>query len=381
MNAVLMNKNYPVLSCETDQNVVIKIKEVIDNDHLPIMLQDNCTLETVNDWLQTRLIPEKREGIQEARQMFKFENFKHLQSLSDQYWFRYNNRESWNKINFFTNEYQTETGKIFFEPWAVDKTQLKKESPDLTTNGILKKRWIQKEHMISFLIKSGSRIYNQSPMAEVLTSMFLERLNIIPFVEYKLIVDGLKMCSICQNFIDANTEFVPASQVYYKTERDKKKETIYDHIVRQSVAYGLNEQETRHYLNAMITADTIISNTDRHLNNFGYIRDVDSGRLIGFAPLFDSGSAFTNPKTDKAKQAQLMFRDKEKKAVEKILGKKNLEQFSIGPMMQMIDAYPTMGDREKDMIRNKVRASAEKIKTGGKRKQDKVLARGDDDDF
>lgn len=380
MNAVLQNKNYPVLSCEIDQNMVIKIKEVLDKQHLPIVLQDNCTLETVNEWLKTRQIPPKREGLEEARKMYKFEHYKHLQSLSDQYWFKFNNRESWSKINFFTNEYQTETGKIFFEPWSVDKSQLKKETPDLTTNGVLKKRWIIQENNISYLIKAGSRAFNQNPIAEVLTSMFLERLDIIPFVEYKLIVDGLKMCSICRNFIDANTEFVPCSQVYYKTERNKQKESIYEHIVKQSVAYGLNEQEVRNYLDAMITADSIICNTDRHMNNFGYIRDVDSGRLIGFAPLFDSGSAFTNTKPDKAKAKQ-MFREKEKKAIEKILGKKNLEHFSIEPMLQMINAYPTLTEKEKEMIKNKVTASAEKIKTGGKRKQDMVLTRGDMDDF
>ena len=38
----------------------------------------------------------------------------------------------------------------------------------------------------------------------------------------------------------------------------------------------------------MIFLDTIVANPDRHTNNFGLLRDIHTGKLIGFAPNFDN---------------------------------------------------------------------------------------------
>lgn len=361
------NKTYPIFTCEIEDNASItKLYDVIDEKHMPIMLQDgDFTLDNVNKWAIQRKIPETREGLAEARRLFKgFEYYHNMFSLSDQYWFQFTQKESWKKFNFFTNTYQNETGKIFIEPWKVDTKLLKGANPDLTTNGVLRKRWVQQDNGISYLIKAGSKKYNQNPISEVLTTMFLEKLNIIPFVKYELIVDGLKICSKCRNFIDADTEFVPVSQIYYKKERKKDRETVYDHIVSQSVAYGLNEEYVKKYLDTMIAADFVIHNTDRHLNNFGYVRDVESGRLLGFAPLFDSGSAFTSSNNLKAKD---MFKYNQKKAIRKTFDKLALENFSEEPMMNLVAAFPTLTREEKRDIRQQVAESAEMIRRGGKK--------------
>ena len=41
----------------------------------------------------------------------------------------------------------------------------------------------------------------------------------------------------------------------------------------------------------MIVIDYIIANEDRHLNNFGLIRNAETLKWIGVAPIFDSGSS------------------------------------------------------------------------------------------
>ena len=41
----------------------------------------------------------------------------------------------------------------------------------------------------------------------------------------------------------------------------------------------------------MIFLDTIVANPDRHTANFGLLRDIKTGKLIGFAPLFDHNMA------------------------------------------------------------------------------------------
>lgn len=367
------NKTIPIFTCKMDDDgIITRLYDVLDEKHLPILLQNgNFTLEAAKTWLDSRKIPENRDGLQEARVEFKnFENYHNMFSLSDQYWFQHSQKETWKKLNFFTNSYQNDTGKIFFEPWSVDPRKIKMPNPDITTNGVLKKRWIQQENGVSYLIKAGSRRFNQNPIAEVLTSMFLEKLNIIPFVKYSLVADGLKMCSICQNFIDADTEFVPCSHIYYKKARNKNRETIYDHIVSQSVAYGLNEEYVKNYLDTMLAADYIIQNTDRHLNNFGYIRDVNSGRILGFAPLFDSGSAFSASTNEKA---QKMFQDRLKTAINKTFNKLEIEEFTAEPMLQMVSAFPTLTREEKNIIRSKVKESTDRIMRGGKKKKPREI--------
>ena len=52
----------------------------------------------------------------------------------------------------------------------------------------------------------------------------------------------------------------------------------------------------------MIIVDRIIMNFDRHLGNFGFMRDVDTGKYTRFAPLFDFGNAFFPDKMETTKE-------------------------------------------------------------------------------
>ena len=49
--------------------------------------------------------------------------------------------------------------------------------------------------------------------------------------------------------------------------------------------------EIVHGVDQMIVADYILANEDRHLNNFGVIRDANTLKMLGFAPIYDSGSS------------------------------------------------------------------------------------------
>ena len=41
-----------------------------------------------------------------------------------------------------------------------------------------------------------------------------------------------------------------------------------------------------HFLDYMALSDFLISNTDRHFNNFGFLEDPDSLEFLSFAPFF-----------------------------------------------------------------------------------------------
>ena len=50
-------------------------------------------------------------------------------------------------------------------------------------------------------------------------------------------------------------------------------------------------KNTREKLENMFILDFLIMNEDRHLNNFGIIRDVNTLKLLDVAPIFDNGQS------------------------------------------------------------------------------------------
>lgn len=343
MNTVtLMSKNIEIMKCVIDKTSVTKIEEIINKDLLPICLQENTTPQSVTEWIKNRIIPETRDGLKYARTYFKFEVYKNMFSLTDQYWFRYSKKDTWDKLNYFTNDYSTSIGNIFFAPWSVGKLE---ESPDLTTNGVLRKRW-RKEDGKNYLIKAGNRNAQQSPLSEVLASMMLEQIDIIPFVKYDLCMEGLKICCKCENFVDENSEFVPAMHIYNLEPRNDN-ETVTDHMIRMAESYGI--EGAADYIERMIVADHMINNNDRNLGNFGFLREAETGKIKGFAPLFDCGSAFWPQKTE----AKSVFNEKEKETINKYLDQIAKKKPEKKAMVRLVTEYPGLTDKEEaDIIEN-----------------------------
>ena len=359
--AVMYNKNTPVADIEIDNCEVKKIHDCMNVPYLPISLQkEPPSPQTLTEWLEKRRIPKSREGLKQAREKFPgFEAYRHMFSLGDQYWFRYSTEETWESLNFFTNRYSEDVGRLFFTPWEVELDTAFTETPDLMTNGALRKRWKQDADGTSWLIKAGSRRLNQEPISEVLATMLLKRLDVIPFVEYELVVEGMRLCSKCKNFVTAETEFVPAIHVY-QTKLRKKGETVYTHLLRMCDLYEVDG--AKDFIDCMIAVDRILGNKDRHLGNFGFIRDVNTLKILGFAPLFDSGYAFVQ---NQGEQRMPVFEEEEGlEALKGLLPHINIDAFlDHKDMFSLIDVYPEISSGEKQVIKEKI-LHAEKEVTG-----------------
>ena len=366
MRAVMYNKKTPVAQVEIEKGVVTKICERIDMPHLPIILHDNFTESSLNEWIEKRRLPPDREGMGSVIKNYsffegypEFERYGCMFSLSDQYWFRYEKSQTWDALNYFTNPYSEDIGRLFFYPWELEKDHTFAPSPDLTTNGLLRKRWTMGETGESFLIKAGSRRLRQEPISEVLATILLRKLDIIPYVEYELTVEGMRLCSKCKNFVTKDTEFVPAGYIYFREKR-RADETVYKHLLRMCALCGLHD--AKEYIDNMIAVDRILGNEDRHLGNFGFIRDVNTLKITGFAPLFDSGYSFV-PEGHVPKDKKIIFEEEEKiaalmKAMKKINLKKIMDH---GEMFSLIDMYPELDRDEKDYIKNRIEKSEKDV--------------------
>ena len=62
-------------------------------------------------------------------------------------------------------------------------------------------------------------------------------------------------------------------------------------MIRQAAINGLEEDVVRKQLEYTILTDFILTNTDRHFNNFGFLYDPAQHKLIGMAPIFDTGNS------------------------------------------------------------------------------------------
>lgn len=149
-----------------------------------------------------------------------------------------------------------------------DKDTIDPSSPDNTTEGNLRKRWsIVDDRRI--LLKHGSRPVYQEPFNEVIASEILELLD-IPHVPYGLVRLGGDILSSCRDFVDTDTEFISAYRAM-KTRKQRNDESRYGFFVSVCADQGLDAVP---FLDRMLSFDYLIANTDRHLNNFGIIRDA-----------------------------------------------------------------------------------------------------------
>jgi hypothetical protein len=343
-------KDNKVLTLKDIDGVPSQIQKVDAPELLPIFLKEDCTMENLQKWLQARSMPEKRENLNSVIQVHGkswMEN-KNYASLTDQYWLK-KRTETWKRINFFTNIYDRTVGDMFFIPWNVAKQRkYNNNSPDLTTGGVLMKRWVQNADKTSSLIKAGSMETHQEPLSEVLVSVLAEQLGIIPCVKYDMWVEGVTICSRCDNFIDIDKELVSASQIYYSEPRGEN-ESVYHHLLTMCEKFDI--PGAQEFIDGMIFIDNITGNEDRNLGNIGFIRDSNTMKFIGPAPLYDSGNAYWSTKKINDAIKSKMFGDIEGTIFKKLKKQCDLSVLQTNTSFKkVINHYPGITDEKKENL-------------------------------
>ena len=247
--------------------------------------------DRLKSWWSSRSIPATRTGVQHLLHTLGLDDTVPLLprsmglSLTDPYWIRPQGSEAcWRDVNFFANGFSDDMGNLLFGR-DVRTDAFNPVSPDNTSEGMLMKRWSVIDGS-RCLIKAGELPYRQEAYNEKAACILAERMG-IPHVEYDVIeYDGV-VCSICDGFIDEDTELVSAHQIS-RSEIHEPGVPIYDHLVSCCLHHGLDAVP---FLDRVIVFDYLIGNTDRHLNNFGVIRDSHTLEWRGFAPLFDNGTS------------------------------------------------------------------------------------------
>jgi hypothetical protein len=205
--------------------------------------------------------------------------------LADQYWVLPSGESlDWHTINFFENEFSEDIGNLLFGRKISDSMNL--FSPDNTADGNLKKKWkISSGKRI--LVKGGSDPFRQEVYNEVIASLIAEKLGIDHAI-YGLVEEHDDVCCYSENFVSPDTDLVPASQIL---KAFKKRNDISEYEFYIDCCEKLGISDIRQNLEKMIVLDYILGNEDRHLNNFGLIRNAETLEWVGMAPIYDSGSS------------------------------------------------------------------------------------------
>lgn len=297
MNYQLMHKDIPVASLALDEatSVILRVDELYNREHLPIGIpvrKKQVDRAALNAWWKGRAIPASRQGIRAALEEMQVSATQNLLekclglSLSDQYWIRPENINlRWSDVNFFEHPFSDDVGNILFGKGSgSDSVSLM--SPDNTSDGWLKKKWIILDRK-RCLLKGGSGATQQEPYNEVFASTLMERLG-VQHVEYALTHQDEYPFSVCEDFITPDTELVSAWHVM-QTQKKENHVSVYQHCLNCCDALGI--PGVREALDRMLVVDYLLVNEDRHQNNFGFIRRADTLEWIGFAPIYDSGTS------------------------------------------------------------------------------------------
>lgn len=194
----------------------------------------------------------------------------------------------WKDLNFYENDFTDELGSLLTDSKNVDvDANYSKFSPASSLNGEMKKKWVI-ENGIRYLMKVNANDYGQQSINEVIASKLHEKLGWDNYVQYRVdtaIVDGEKVpSSLCQLFTSNELELVSAYQLI-KDIKIPNDSSEFEEIIRQAVNYGMEEAVVRQQLEYTILTDFILSNTDRHYNNFGFLYHPQLHRLVKMAPV------------------------------------------------------------------------------------------------
>jgi hypothetical protein len=293
---ILKHKNIDVASLNYDKQskLFVKINKLFCPEHLPFIYSDlqEKNLLLINRWFEYRGIPGSREGYNELLSELKTDYSKELSlmsmglNLTDHYWVcPANDIKDWHEVNFFENKYSEYIGKLIFNYEKSGEVNLL--SPDLSSGGHLKKRWVNIDNK-NILLKDGSGDARQEPYNEVIASYIMQKLN-IDHVDYYLVKDDKNGChySACECMIDTDTEFVTGFLVYlYNNDKFNGK---YNDYIKVCVQNGIANARTE--IDKMICIDYLIGNIDRHPGNFGIIRNANTLEWIKTASIFDNGNS------------------------------------------------------------------------------------------
>lgn len=247
----------------------------------PLCFRNGGDLEA---WLEMRAIDRHRTNSRILKRVLRLGDTSDLNTvlrvhgatITDNYWVKTDAEQDlcWEKVRFSQNYFADVALHGSFDSFSKQYTpeQLRTPTPELTNIGSYEKCWrlIDGEWV---MLKQGSicEIYS-----EVFTAKLGKRLG-FRMVDYQ-VIDG---CAATTDFTEGRLNFEPMA---YLTGENEEYADNY-HALKQ-LQPGLE----REYLDILFM-DALVFNVDRHTQNFGILRNGETGDILSMAPNFDNNMA------------------------------------------------------------------------------------------
>lgn len=354
----LMHRDEPVcaISIDTVSGAILRASKPVNPELLPLGGRIDSAM--LKKWWQRRAVPVGQGKIQRILEQMGIATpqeylVKNLGlSLTDHYWIKPLDMElGWEDINLFTNDFRDPVGDMQFGlfPEAVQDLPANAFSPSSSTQGDLTKKWMIADGK-RYLVKGNHGSNSQESLNEIVATLLHQKQGRVPYVSYSTmrLGDNQQIYCVCESFTSDEVELIPAIDIVESKKKDNAM-SMYEHFIHVCAMHGMDEGTVRTFLEYQILADFVLTNTDRHLNNFGILRNANTLEFIGMAPIFDSGNSmfWQNPRlpeySDLTDIAVNSFRNTEKRMLQLVRNKDVLD-FSKLPTEEELRAIYGMDE-------------------------------------
>ena len=273
-------RNYEIFSGEIlvavwNDNVLT----VVNADLIPMYLNYN---QDADRWLASRAIDHRRPNSRLLKKALRLVEKDDISSvihvngakITDNYWIRELGSElTYSDVKFSDDYFSNLALKGNYDSFNKAANSKRSKTPELTNVGSFEKCW---------KLRDGKWwMYKKASHDEMFSELFVYELGCALGMNMAVYQRG-DACIKSLDFTEAaSVNFEPASTFMGDNE---------DYFDVVKALEKICPKAIPDYIR-MIFMDTICANPDRHTNNFGLLRDIKTGDLIGFAPNYDNNMA------------------------------------------------------------------------------------------
>ena len=263
-----------------------KTLKVFNENLLPLYLKHNPNAE---HWIASRAIDSRRANARLLKKALRLKEKDDLRTalyvnaatITDNYWIKPLDSDlTYQDVRFTDDYFSVLALKGSYSSFNRVANSKRTKTPELTNIGSFEKCW----KLIDgkwWMYKSKWWMYKSATHDELFSELFIYHLGKELGMNMAVYKRGDK-CIKSLDFTDnASVNFEPAFAFMGDNEEYEDVFAKLEELCPQAKTDFVR----------MIFLDTIVANPDRHTANFGLLRDIKSGKLIGFAPLFDHNMA------------------------------------------------------------------------------------------
>jgi hypothetical protein len=273
-------KNYLILSADTPvarwENGELT---VLNESLLPLFLRRDRNADM---WLGTRAIDSRRPNSRLLKKALRLREKDDVSTamhvngakITDNYWVKSSgSRLIYSDVRFSDDYFARLALRGTYDSFSRTGGEKHSRSPELTNTGSFEKCWR--------LVKGRWWMYKSADHGEMFSELFIARFGAALGINMAVYERGNR-CVMTPDFTEgARCNFEPASS--FMGDDDDYADVI-------GKLCEICPQAVPDYIR-MIFLDTVCANPDRHTANFGLLRDTETGKLLGLAPVFDHNMA------------------------------------------------------------------------------------------